>query len=124
MTPDNESATGVTDLLITEMGLAGCVIRRDEILLIGVKNTFANLATPETEQGPMDHPTMGIALICGPDCSTKPPITPAMLCYFTKFSGIEVSVNNRRFFVVKASDVKMTREITMEECENLARNSY
>ena len=77
------------------------------------------------DSGPIDQPSMGIVLLCGPDCSDpKIGIQPGMLCYFTKFAAAEVEVNNRRLFSVKGSDVTMHMKITGEEVMALARNCY
>lgn len=118
--------TGATHELLKELGLWDIEVMRDDVLVVGLKQSFANLATPAGEQGPMDHPTKGIVLKCGPDCSDeKIGITPGMVVFFPKFSGVEIQVGTRRFFVVKAGvDVRGKQEVTAEELETLARNTY
>lgn len=117
---DDPIFTGILLDLLQEISVDDLQCRGEEILMLGLKQSFTNLAVPESEQGPMDRPTMGIALLCGP----KADVSPGMLCYFTKFAESEIVIANRRFFAVKAADIKITRQITQEESNNLARNSY
>lgn len=127
MTQEAPTPHGIsyTQGLLEEMGIVNCECLRDEILVLGLKEGFANLATPSVEQGPMDHPTFGIAFLCGPKCADPElGIAPGMVCYFPKFSAQEIHIKNRRYFVVKGGDVKMKKVVTLEELQTIACSSY
>lgn len=130
MTHD-QTITGVTDELLQEMGVANLECLRDEMLIVGLKQSFANLATPAGEGGPMDHPTKGVVLLCGPGCIDEleegPEVVhvePGMIVFFPKFSAVEIQVSNRRLFVVKLGDVKARQRVTAEQLQTLSRNTY
>lgn len=124
MTHDTE-AIGISDSLIEELGLPEVECLRDEVLVLGVRQAFKHLATPAGDDGPMDHPTKGITLLCGPKCAEQEiGVTPGMMCYFAKFAGTEIEINNRRFFIVKGSEIKAKQRISVEDANKLARNPY
>lgn len=123
---EDSGTTGFIEELLKENGIFGYTMLRDEVLVLGLKQSFANLATPNGDGGPMDHPTKGLALLCGSKCETadNESIRPGMVCFFPKFSGGEVEIANRRFFIVKLTDVKMKKEIPVEEAKTISANHY
>ena len=127
MTIDSRNPTGPDPIarLCEEYGISQVTCLRDEVLVIGLKQSFANLATPAGEGGPMDHPTKGLILLGGPDCK-KPDVNlePGMVAFFPKFAAAEVEVNNRRLFILKGSEVKARQLVPQEMIEVLAKNAY
>jgi co-chaperonin GroES (HSP10) len=75
------------------------------------------------EEGPMDHPTKGLIVICGKD-NVGTEIHAGTVVYFEKFAAKELQINSRRVFAVKASDIKAIEEVLPEAAYQLSRNSY
>lgn len=126
MASDTDHIPGMTvSRLIEERDLSQITCLRDEILVIGVRQSYKNLAVPTNDGGPMDFPTKGLALLTGPDC-TKPEIgiTPGMVVFFPKFSAAEVDVDNRRYFIIKGGDAKAKQLVREESIEGLIKSVY
>lgn len=109
-----------------DIGLDAMECLGDEIIILGLREGFANLAIPNSDDSPVDHPTRGIVLGRGGDviADEKKKIMDGMVIYFPKFSAGEIHVGGRRLFTVKLGDVKIKHQMTEEELATLAKNSF
>lgn len=117
--------TTIGDELERMYQLENLVVRSDELLVVGLRQSFANLATPSASDGPMDHPTKGLVIKCGHKCAdAEDPVSVGMVCYFPKFKGQETEIKNKRLFVVKEEDAKVIENVSDEEIYTMLKNTY
>ena len=110
-----------------EKSLANVVILpKGELLIVGLKQSFENLLTPSSDEGPMDHPTRGLVIQADvADLPSSPYIEGgSYICHFEKFKAAEVQIEGQRYFVVKASEVRAWQEVTEEESKKLLQNTF